>query len=207
LLVQDAAYLGTAVWFAAKRGRPAAWQFGLRPVPFVRAALLTLGAGLAVLGFELGYLELVGAEDDTEDLTSSGNAVAAVAVSLAVIVAAPVTEELFFRAFVYRALRNRLRLWPAALIDGLVFAAVHVQYLATPEVLLVIAVFGVSACLLYEVTGSVFPCIAVHAAFNTLALAGTSAGYAAPIAVGALVLLGCVLVPRMLAPAPSPLRP
>jgi membrane protease YdiL (CAAX protease family) len=84
---------------------------------------------------------------------------------------------------------------------------VHVQYLATPEVLLVIAVFGVSACLLYEVTGSVFPCIAVHAAFNTLALAGTSAGYAAPIAVGALVLLGCVLVPRMLAPAPSPLRP
>lgn len=207
LIVQDAAYVGTAVWFASKRGRPRAWQFGLRPVRFTRAALITAGVCLAVLGFELGYLELVGIEDETEELTESGNFVAAVAVSLAVIVVAPVTEELFFRAFVYRALRNRFGVWSAAVIDGLVFALVHVQYLTTPLVLVVIAVFGLAACLLYEATGTVFSCIAVHAAFNTLALTGTNAGYAAPLAVGALVLAGCVLVPRMLAPAPSPLPP
>lgn len=206
LVVQDAAYLGTAVWFASRRSRPTAWQFGLRRVPFVRTALITLGVCLAVLGFELGFTELTGLEDDTEDLTSSGSVVAAVAVSLAVIVVAPVTEELFFRAFVYRSLRNRLKVWSAALVDGAVFASVHLQYLATPEALLIIAVFGVAACLLYEATGSVFPPIALHAAFNTLALAGTNTGYAAPIAVGALVLAGCVLAPRLLAPAPSPLR-
>ena len=46
--------------------------------------------------------------------------------------------------------------------------------------------------------------IAIHAIFNTLATAGTDAGYAVPIAVGAAVLAACVLVPRKLGPAPSP---
>ena len=206
LIVQDAAYIATAVWLAAKRGRPRAWQFGLRPTGFARTVLLAAAACVAVLGFELGYLELVGAEDETEELTEGGGAIAAVAVSLAVVVVAPVMEELFFRAFVYRALRNRLRIWSAALIDGLVFASVHLQYLASPELLVVIFAFGVATCLLYEATGSVFPCIAVHAAFNALSLAGTNAGYVAPVAVGALVLAGCVLVARMLPPAPSPMR-
>ena len=46
------------------------------------------------------------------------NLVAGFAVALAVIVVAPVAEEIFFRAFFYRALRTRLPVWSAALIDG-----------------------------------------------------------------------------------------
>ena len=69
---------------------------------------------------------------------------------------APVAEELFFRAFFYRALRNRLRVWSACLINALIFTSLHVQYFVVPEAFVIIAFFAVVACLVYEVTGSVF---------------------------------------------------
>jgi uncharacterized protein len=76
-------------------------------------------------------------------------------------VTAPVVEEIFFRGLLYRALRNRLSILPAALIAGFVFGAVHgVAYplnTLPPRM-----VFGVIACLLYERTGSLFPAMALH---------------------------------------------
>jgi membrane protease YdiL (CAAX protease family) len=132
---------------------------------------------------------------------------AGLAVGLAVIVVAPVAEELFFRAFFYRALRSRLRVWSASLIDGLVFAAMHFQGPDSAVILPVIAVVGVGLCLVYERTGSLFAVIAVHAAFNTVATLAIAP--VAALVVGTLMLLACVLVPRRLGPAPSPfgLRP
>ena len=58
------------------------------------------------------------------------------------IVVAPVAEELFFRGFFYRALRTRLGVTSAALIDGAVFGALHFQGADTAIILPVIAVFG-----------------------------------------------------------------
>jgi membrane protease YdiL (CAAX protease family) len=98
-------------------------------------------------------------------------------VALAVIVVAPVTEEFFFRGFFYRALRTRLSVWAAALIDGLVFGALHFQGPNSAVILPVIAVFGVGQCLVYERTGSLFAVIAIHAAFNTVA----TLGYPSPL--------------------------
>jgi membrane protease YdiL (CAAX protease family) len=117
---------------------------------------------------------------------------------------APVSEEFFFRGFFYRALRNRLRVWSSCLITSIVFASLHLQYIATPLVFVIIAVFAGIACLVYEATGSLFTVIAIHAIFNTFATAGTDAGYVVPIAVGAAVVAACVLIPRKLGPAPSP---
>jgi uncharacterized protein len=204
--VQDAGYIAAAVGFAhLRRGRPRTWHFGLRATPPLRTGLITIGATLAILGFEVGFVELVGIdESDTDELGTDEGFIPAVAFSLAAIVIAPVAEEFFFRAFFYRALRNKLRVWSACLITSLVFAALHLQYIATPLVFVIIAVFAVGTCLVYEATGSLFAVIAIHAAFNTLATAGTDAGYAVPIAVGAAVLVACVLVPRRLGPAPSP---
>lgn len=208
ILVQDAAYIGAAVGFAWLRGRPRAWQFGLRRTPAKRTAAIAVIATVAVLGFEIGFLELVGVDEgETDQLGTSDGFVAALAFSLAAIVVAPVAEEIFFRGFVYRALRNRVRVWSACAINAIVFSLVHVQYLATPLVLVVIAAFAVGACLAYEATGSIFVPIAIHAAFNTLATAGTDAGYAVPILVGSAVVLACVLVPLRLGAGPSPFPP
>ena len=209
ILVQDVAYVGTAVavaWLVA--GRPRAWQFGLRATPLLKTAAIAAGIALAVLGFELWFVDAVGLDDtDTDALGTNEGFIAALAFSLAAIVVAPVAEELFFRAFLYRALRNRLRVWSACLVNAATFSSLHVQYLATPEAFVVIAVFAVGTCLAYELTGSVFAPIAIHAAFNTLATAGTDAGYAVPITVGAAVLVACVLVPVRLGRAASPFPP
>lgn len=206
VLLQDATYVSTAVGFAfLRRGSPRLWHFGLRATPPKRTMLIAAGAALAIFGFEFSYLELLGVDEtNVEDLGGGANVIAALAVSLTVIVVAPVTEELFFRAFFYRALRNRFRVWSATLIDGTVFGALHFQGWGSVEILPVIAFFGFGVCLVYEATGNIFATIAIHAAFNTLATAGTDAGYAIPILVGLAVIGSCVAVPRALGPAPSP---
>jgi uncharacterized protein len=205
LVVQDGAYVGTALFFASlRKARPRAWHFGLRATPALRTILIVVGVTLAVFAFELGYVELLGVDEgNADDLTSGTGWLSAVAVSLAVIVVAPVTEEIFFRGFFYRALRNRMRARWAAPLNGLIFGSLHYGGVNSVETLPVIMVFGLAVCLVYEYTGSIFACISVHAAFNTLATVGTDAGYAAPLAVGLAVFAGCVLVPRRLGPAPS----
>jgi membrane protease YdiL (CAAX protease family) len=205
LVVQDGAYLGTALFFASlRRARPRAWHFGLRATPARRTVLIAVGVTLAVFAFELGYIELLGVDEgNADDLTGGPGFFSALAVSLAVIVVAPVTEEIFFRGFFYRALRNRMRARWAAPLNGLIFGSLHYSGVNTVETLPVIMVFGLAVCLVYEHTGSIFACISVHAAFNTLATVGTDPGYAVPIAVGLCVFAGCLLVPRRLGPAPS----
>lgn len=94
-----------------------------------------------------------------------------VAVSAVVLIAglAPIAEELFFRGFLFSGLRGRLSLWPAALIAGLVFGAIHAATGITTVVPL--ATLGVALCWLYEKTGSLWPCVIAHAINNGLALA------------------------------------
>ncbi len=201
VLVQDAALVGIAVFFAARRVKPQPWHFGLRATPFWLTVGLAVLGGLLILGFEVGLLELFGT-DAPEDELASSNIVGAIAVGLAVIVVAPVTEELFFRGFFYRALRTRMRVVWAVLIDSLVFASIHVQYISNPEIFIVIGMFAAVACLVYEKTGSIFACIAIHATFNTVASLGSFPVVA--IVIGVAMLTACLLVPRRLGVAPSP---
>jgi membrane protease YdiL (CAAX protease family) len=202
LIVQDGVLCGAAVLFAAMKLSPRPWHFGIRPTR-LWPTLGWTALGLALmLGFELGYIELLGVDQTNVDEVGKGSVLAAIPLSIAVIVVAPMTEEFFFRAFFYRALRSRLRVWSAALIDGVVFGTLHFQGADTAIVLPVIAAFGVGQCLVYERTGSLFAVIAIHAAFNTVATLGIQPVVA--LAVGALAISACLLVPRRLAPAPSP---
>jgi uncharacterized protein len=202
LLVQDGMLVLAAVLFASIKSTPPRWHFGIRATrlwPTVGWALL----GFAVmLGFELGYIELFQVDETNVDELGEDNLVAGFAVALAVIVVAPVAEEIFFRAFFYRALRTRLPVWSAALIDGFVFGVLHFQGIDTAVILPVIAVVGVGQCLVYERTGSLFAVIAIHAAFNTFAM--LSLVPLPAILVGALVMLACLLAPLRAGRWPSP---
>ncbi|MGI8946145.1 MAG: CPBP family intramembrane glutamic endopeptidase [Thermoleophilaceae bacterium] len=205
LVVQDATFVGAAVFLASRRGRPRPWHFGIRPSPPRRTILIAVLVALLLFGFEVGYIELLGVdESNTEDLGGESGVLAALALSGAVIVVAPVTEEIFFRGFFYRALRTRLRVWLAAPINGLIFGSLHFQGLSSLEILPVIAVFGIGVCLVYEATASIFAVIAIHAAFNTFAVAGTDVGVLVPLLVGLAVVAVCVVVPVRLRAAPSP---
>lgn len=201
VVFQDGAFVGAAFFLVWLRGKPRPWHFGLRATRFWVTVGFAVGAALLVLGFEVGIIELFNVQTPEDDLSST-SVVGAIALGLAAIVVAPVAEELFFRGFFYRALRTRLRVWSAVLIDSVVFAVVHVQYFGEPALLIVIAAFAAMACLVYEKTGSIFACIAIHAAFNTVASLGSFPVVA--IVIGVLTLAACVLVPRRLGPQPSP---
>jgi uncharacterized protein len=202
LVVQDGVLMGCALLFAALRIKPRRWHFGIRRTPFWRTAGWAALGFAAMLAFELGYLELFHVSESNVEELGKGNVVAAIAIGLAVIVVAPVSEEFFFRAFFYRALRSRLRVWSSALICGLVFGALHFEGTDTAVILPVIAVFGVGQCLVYEKTGSLFAVIAIHAAFNTVATLEISVPVA--LVVGAAVIGACMIVPRWVEPGPSP---
>jgi hypothetical protein len=77
-------------------------------------------------------------------------------------------EEFFFRGFFFAALRNWKGMWPAAVITGLVFGAIHVGS-ADAALLPPLAFFGFVLCVLRERTGSLLPCIVLHCANNSLA--------------------------------------
>jgi len=89
---------------------------------------------------------------------------------LLIVIAAPISEEVCFRGFLFGGLRER---WPrivAALASGLVFGGLHVTtgVSAVPPLIF----FGFILALLYEKTGSIWPGILLHMLNNSVALLG-----------------------------------
>ena len=207
IVVQDGVWVTLALLFALIKLRPRAWQFGLRPARLKRAVGWATLAFLLLYAFEFGYLELLNVdESNVEDLGADAGAWEQIATALAVIVIAPITEEFFFRGFFYRALRNRMRWWWAALLNGVIFGALHYEGYDTLLLLPVIAVFGFTMCLVYERTGTIFATIAVHAAFNTVANALSGGGVLTSILIGVVVVSGCFFVPWRMQQQPTPFR-
>jgi membrane protease YdiL (CAAX protease family) len=85
---------------------------------------------------------------------------------IVVAAVAPFTEELLFRGLGF-SLLSRLGRWPTILAVGIVFGLYHGLVEALPE----LALFGCALAWLRSETGSVFPGMLMHAAFNAIGLA------------------------------------
>jgi membrane protease YdiL (CAAX protease family) len=176
--VQHVGFVVAAVLFARMAGPVWPEQFGLRGTRVLPAIgwMLAVFVGFAVFtSVWAQYVEVGGAEDQLDDLGIEGSDVALAFSALLVCVGAPVVEEFFFRGFFFRALRNWKGMWPAAVITGIVFGGIHFGS-ADAGALLPLAVFGFGLCLLYARTGSLYPCIALHAINNSIAF-GTAVGW------------------------------
>lgn len=171
-VLQNAALVGAAFFFAAMRGRPSAADFGLRRARLWSSIglLLAVWVGFFVLsGIWAAALDLEQQQDLPEELGATGPLLNALAVVVLVTVVAPLGEELFFRGFFFGALRNWRGPWPAALLTGIAFGGIHAA--SSPVGYLVpLMIFGVGLCLLYHWTGSLYPSIALHALNNSVAL-------------------------------------
>jgi CAAX protease family protein len=88
---------------------------------------------------------------------------------LEIVILAPISEELFFRGFLFGGLRSKWSFWPAAITSGLIFGLVHAPTGITTVVPL--AVLGFGLCFIYDRTGSIWPCVIAHMINNGLALA------------------------------------
>jgi uncharacterized protein len=174
------------------------WQFGLRPTNYWRAAWMTAVAFVVFFGFAILWAALISQPKQTtaEDLGVNESHLALIAAGVMFVLIAPVAEELFFRGFFYGSLRTRLSMWPAALIVGLVFGLIHwsTGVSAVPALI----VFGVILCVLREKTGSLYPCIALHAVNNAFAYAGlTKVAPEIAAGFGALMVAAVSIVPRI----------
>jgi uncharacterized protein len=171
--VQDLALIGSALVLARLLDPPAtASNFGLR-LPALRPAVgWTLLAWFCFFAFSAVWSLALGItenDDLPEELGVDGSTAALVAVAVLVCVLAPIAEELFFRAFCFTALRRTLGMLPAAALTGIIFGAIHLGGTEI-EFIVPLMVFGFFLCLLYVWTGSLLPCIVLHALNNALAL-------------------------------------
>jgi CAAX protease family protein len=210
--VQDAAFVFAALFFAQLGGRKlAAWQFGLRP-PRPRRTLRVVF--LAVLGFIVFVVVWSAAvhvqkEKLLETLGTRQSTLLLVLSAALTCVVAPICEEFLFRGFIFRALRNWRGLWPAAVLTGLVFGAVHAGSAPAAD-LVPLAVLGFLLCLVYQYTGSLYPCIALHSLNNSLAFAsleGWSVGDAVALLLAALSLIALLALALMRAGVIAPPPP
>lgn len=80
----------------------------------------------------------------------------------------PIAEEVYFRGIVYGWLRNRWRAALAAPASAALFAATHFVY--PWPMMLMVAGLGVVFALAYELSGSLWPPIAIHATYNSLGI-------------------------------------
>ena len=85
------------------------------------------------------------------------------------VVVAPVLEELFFRGFLYAALRHWWGKTAAMIVTSALFGLAHFE-LGAPGVIVPLAVLGLVFAHIMERTGSILTCIVAHAVFNSLSV-------------------------------------
>jgi membrane protease YdiL (CAAX protease family) len=175
-LVQDVALIAAALLVASM------WARGLTTASFgLRRVALRPALGWMVLAFVAFwiltaiYVSIVGQPDQqelTRDLREEDSLAALIGYGVLLAFVAPLAEELFFRGFVFGVLRERIGAAWGAIATGVVFGLVHVA--GSPvETIGVLIILGVLLCLLYLQTGSLIPCIALHAINNAISFAAT----------------------------------
>ncbi len=95
-----------------------------------------------------------------------GSAAGIVLAAAAVVVAAPLAEEMVFRGLIYRLGRRAWGPWPAAVVSALAFGLVHGE----PWYLFGLVALGLLLAAVYELTGSLWSAVIVHAVHNAVAL-------------------------------------
>ncbi|MFZ9683468.1 MAG: CPBP family intramembrane glutamic endopeptidase [Cephaloticoccus sp.] len=159
-------------WAAILPAQPAGALLGRGAATFLIALPVLGGIGfgwqvlMQALGVELVPQDLVGIFAGTKSPLLLGSMIA-----LAVVVA-PVTEELIFRAGLFRYLRTRLPRWVALLLPSLLFASLHGNLASFAP----LAALGLIFSLAYERTGSIAVPIIGHALFNLNTIALILAG-------------------------------
>ena len=197
-LIQDAALVFAALWLAAKVAPPRPEQFGLRSVPFLRGLKWAAIAFAIFFVFQIVYVAAFHPDQQQTTLKDlgAGSSVAVTAlIGVLVVGVAPAVEEFFFRGFVYGALRNRFSFLLAAVLDGIIFGAVHAP--TGIEAVPTLIVLGISFCIAYEATGSILPGIVLHSLNNMVAFGSDEQGsWAVATTVAAVVFVTCVTLPR-----------
>ena len=204
-VVQDALLVVAAVlavMVVLKRATPR--MFGFRPVSFGTAVKWMVAAYVAYWTLNVVLLGIFGEppeQDVVRELRETDDVAVLIGFGVLTCLVAPLAEELFFRGFMFSALAGRMGVAAAAIVTGAIFGVIHLPGAPLLGVAVLVG-FGILLCLLYWRTGSLIPCMALHALNNALSF-GVTKSLPAPallaLVAGSLalvVLIGTVLARR-----------
>jgi membrane protease YdiL (CAAX protease family) len=171
-LVFFASLIAYAVSVCRKRG---AWPLlqSLQPATIAREALqgvvsvlvTALAVGTAIKLLEVLFKTQRSVDPVLQWLQSAPNTYLSLSLLIMAVSIGPVAEEFFFRGFLYNALKTRMPLWAAAVIQAAIFSVLHnYGFFNSIGVFLL----GVAFVIVYERRKTILAPIVVHILFNAL---------------------------------------
>lgn len=169
LMLLGEAAIPLGAWLFSIRKYRCKWgSLGFVKFDVRKGLLLAILVTCIGLGISIGYevlLERMGREISTDlyaFFTANNIGIALFAVTAVIV--APFAEETFFRGFMFQGIRKRIGFAWAAIISAALFALAHLS----TESMIPIFLLGLMLAWLYHTTKSVWPCIIVHAAYNSI---------------------------------------
>jgi CAAX protease family protein len=208
-LVFDVGFVVTALYFASLSRRPRPEDFGYRRVALALGVGACLAGGIGYYIVTAVYQSLVhlhGTDKLPQSLGVGSSTAALAGAAVFVCVVAPIAEEFFFRGFIFGALRrwhvvigrHDLGTWLAAAVTGMLFGLAHTGS-AAAQYLIPLGFLGFVLCLVRWRTGSLYPCMALHAINNSLALGVNqlhwNAGEIVALVAGSITVVGAITLP------------
>lgn len=129
--------------------------------------------GWGVLGFFMVYFgQIIGVyiemafgieagSENTADISEMMKAAPLMILSVAIL--GPILEELVFRRVIFGTLIKKYNFWISAIVSGLVFGAIHLEF----EHLILYTICGLVFAYLYHKTQSIWTSIIAHVLLNT----------------------------------------
>ena len=181
--------LSYASLFHDSRSSPAA-VMGMLALPIL---CLVPALHLGISSIEIGVVALfpMSSSDAAmfERMTSGGP------ISLIMIcLVAPMVEEMLCRGVILRGFLRQYARWPAILGSALLFGLWHMNIYQCVAGFIIGVVLG----WLYERTRSLWPCILLHASYNTAVMFGDDADGGTWVVALMLVTMGTLLLRRLL---------
>jgi len=171
-LAGDGVMILVAIFLARQFLGARAWQIGLTKWASGRQLLtgVLTGIGLVVVSQIVSYAQIAlfgpHPEAVAEILKTHHGTINFIFDLASICVIAPFAEELLFRGVIFAGLVQRMPLWVAAGLSGIIFGAAH----GDPWGFVPLAVTGTGLALLYYRTRSLWPNILAHSVFNAVAL-------------------------------------
>ncbi len=123
---------------------------------------------IIVVSVVLAYVHIPGFDINQKQNVGFSNMTFAyeyLAAFIALVVVAPIFEEIIFRGYLFGRLRERNSFWISAVLTSLVFGAVHLQL----NVAIDVFILSMFMCYLRERFNSIWPTILMHSFKNGLA--------------------------------------